>query len=424
MNNIKKLTSFIIVLLVVLRNYQSPIIVNRLSVLLMIGLISVMAWTILVCRKKVVSNNDGYISFLIWIFVVYFVTLLFSDLAQYITFDYKEMTVVLLVSLIVIFFAQGAGDYIYLIKFYYFFAIAFAVFGIIQSLVGGILGVALSGKIPFLKLYHDASFFNLQGYWARGGLLTKVSSVFAEPAQFAQYIAPALVFSLFSNNGVVKVKKWDSVLFTMALLLSTSANGIIVCAFTWVYFYLDKAKKGPKYIFIGFLLSCLILLTLPRLDFLQKSLENVFVSNTPYTKADYRIYRGFELFYRLPLVNKLFGIGWGNLTYHIKLRGLTSTYDRSWVVAVEYLNALAGILIYTGLVGFVLFGRFYIKLFKKCSNLGKCCMLVFLALSISSDVLMNEMWVLYFTLVYASIKYPWELRKGTITNKSGSVNHI
>ena len=119
-------------------------------------------------------------------------------------------------------------------------------------------------------------------------------------------------------------------------------------------------------------------------------------------KNNWTIYRGFDYFFQLPIINKVFGIGFKSLESFTRLYGISSVFDKSFLF--EYLNSVCQALIYYGILGFCLLFHSYARLFRGCNTIGKVLIIVFLALSVSSSIFLDSTMIMYTLIIFSCRK--------------------
>lgn len=406
----------LIPLLCVLRYYESPIglLANRLSISIMI-LLAVLIPIISKRNMKMINSpaTNSHIIFCMVIAVCYFLSLiLYGFVLEGAALVFNKQLYVLLVAVLCLYCFCGYINHQLLIKIYINLSVLFAVLGIIQWLVGFVVGVGLDMKIPFLEYYNNAEKYTLLSQLSS---FTHVPSVFAEASHFAAFLLPAIVFLVAKYDSKWRIIKLGILL--AGVFVSTSANGLICLAIiivSFVFFWQENLKASRLFIVVLLMLA-LVLLLLSGI--LTNTLEGVFASSSGGdTKADYRIYRGFELFRELPFHQKILGIGNANIQIFYAQGLMHSIFDRSWR-AVDFLSAFSAIIIYSGFVGLVAFAVFIKALWSKTNWATRTLILVFLAYSLSEDFYFNEYWLLYVSLICSS-RYIFAERVNDIEKKA------
>lgn len=407
MKFIKNIIIALIVFMPISVYYKSPVIFNQLTVLLYTIAILLSFIVILAENRKMlhIGYLRQYIFFLLWfisISLIYIVIMPYIDDSSIQNLNILVASVI--VSLLVILVNTGIVDYRTLIKYYTITAYFSLFFLLIQIVLYTFFKIPISGKIPFLELisYGFEGQFNYLLYHSFKYNYVRYSSIFAEPSHLALYAIPLLCLKLFDPK---KKKNYEVIFITAMILISSSGNGIVIVAILWFYYFYSRTGKisvrKVSNIIIGALVLLGIHLLLKNFTFYSTVIENLFTSSSASTKADYRIYRGFDYFLKIPLTYKLFGIGFRNLTSFTHYYGITSGYDILRSQNFEYMNAISQILIYSGLVGFSIFVSFMVKIYRISSKPAKAIVVSFVLMCFSSSVLFDTYWLLYLSMIFA-----------------------
>jgi hypothetical protein len=225
--------------------------------------------------------------------------------------------------------------------------------------------------------------------------------VFSEPAQYAVFIIPALCIALFDKSLGKTSNLKLAMLLSLGLVLSTSANGIVLMGFTWTFYLYNKNRSGFLKILKAIFFLAILFLVALQFEIIQSSLENLFIPTTALTsKADYRIYRGFSIFLQMPLFYKIFGVGVNNASDFINNYNIVTKYDVTWISVTEYFNNISTILIYSGAIGGLLFFIQLLVMHKNMINTGKIILICFVALCFSSSFYFTSTWIIYFLVMF------------------------
>jgi hypothetical protein len=119
------------------------------------------------------------------------------------------------------------------------------------------------------------------------------------------------------------------------------------------------------------------------------------------TKADYRIYRGFDLYLQLPLNGKIFGVGYNHMQIFANKFNIVSQYDNSWST-YEYFSTITQLLLYFGVIGVTLFYKHLSALVWKSADVVKGMIVVMVALWFSSSMFLNNYHIMYMLLIIAA----------------------
>lgn len=311
-----------------------------------------------------------------------------------------------------------------------------------------IISLLLYSKVDFYSVFHIYSFFvwlmiiicilqwilllsghrvpfNLPGLeytdsWKQlesqiFGMNEYPTALFSEKAHFCEYIVPYIAFCLFSEDFVRNHRIQKAVIVSIMAIMSVSGNGIILVFLCWaLYFtvfnsYNAKNKVLLLAVGIGIIILSYILLT--QIDTVNTMLSMLFTNNQyGYSKANYRVYRGFDMFSRLPILQKFVGVGYYNMESFAEAHNIISKLDTTWNI-YEYFSAFTQLLLYFGIIGFILFFAHIVPLFKKQSNLTKGLIIIFVAITLSSEILFQGFHMMYLLLVLLSIQINEENKK-------------
>ncbi|HJI30331.1 MAG TPA: hypothetical protein OIL76_09875 [Veillonellaceae bacterium] len=241
----------------------------------------------------------------------------------------------------------------------------------IGMLVGGFLvlqyilflgvGYNLFGLIPGVPLNYTIEDYSkwVDSYNSMYSVMFRPASLFTEPASLAQYLSPLLILVLFTKIGECK-KLLKAFFITVVMILSTSTNGLILAAFTWMTYLTYKnierlrSWKLPIIFVLSFIVAItsimLILFTdNPVSDYAAykfRGLAEMDVSSSSYL----RIMRGFDIYGQLNIFEKIFGIGMGTYKSYYDSGALT-VFDGE----TEYMSSLSYLFVSVGIIGVLLY---------------------------------------------------------------------
>lgn len=236
---------------------------------------------------------------------------------------------------------------------------------------------------------------------ANGGNF-RPSFVFIEPAGFTQYVIVGVLLFLFCEK-----RKEKSIigagLCSIGILLSTSAGGILVMALGWMVWLMKVLKRAvtekkiERYIcwILLFLLS--IVMGVMLFTGVGKMMIRRFseVSLTkPATSGNLRVLRGFLIFLELHPLQKIFGLGLGNIDDYFTLMQLPMPYGSG-----EYMNGLAYILNSGGIIGaMLLLSVLFRRMFRK-SYFFIALSLIVLVLTLGVSNFNSGPWLIYMAFL-------------------------
>lgn len=218
---------------------------------------------------------------------------------------------------------------------------------------------------------------------------SRLCSVFTEPSVFACYLMPLLFMA--NKRG----KFGMSIVVTLAVLLSTSTNGIVICVVLWGYELIKGKMRNSRKLLIAVtvILFAVAFLTLPMF---QATRDKIFAPDVYAQKTiDYRLRYGAMIYQQMPTVEKIFGIFSLDLE-HYMLSG--NVYIQGFSRSLYgYTNDFMKIPIYSGVIGF----GFYIYMFVRYIRYGEMCHSVaytvaLLAMSFSSKTVFEPLMLISY----------------------------
>ncbi|OUO99179.1 hypothetical protein B5F37_13825 [Drancourtella sp. An210] len=401
--NRKKISNIVIsliLLLPILKYYFVPILnigFETVFYAIITGLLVLLKVIVPHPLKQLGSSRNAFLCFALWcIFLNLFISLMYSiDEApnMLINIVIPCLVIVLLMSADLDF--SGAFS-IYTFAIYVILAVFF-----FQHVLY-IFGLKLSFKVPFFSFTSAWEYLNTHVYF---GMRTVPTALFCEPAHLAEYIVPylAICLSMKDKSGKIHIKR--AVLLTIVLAMSTSGNGIISGIIVWVlYFALNFTKEGKyinmKVVLLSFAFVIIAIIVYLNSESIRNMFDILFVNKSggSYTKANYRIYRGFDYFLQLPWEYIIFGVGLGNMNYFSRVLEISSVFDSDHL-AFEFFSMITQILLYFGLIGFFLFGLHMMKLWLRGGRTCRVCIVASVAIWFSSQMLFTSTHIFYLLII-------------------------
>lgn len=263
--------------------------------------------------------------------------------------------------------------------------------------------------ISFLPLNYGVSASNLQILWNRRYALDvwRPFSIFCEPAHFAQFVLMSLVIALFCNEMVMskKQKMILSILFTIAILLSYSANGIFIASilwFVWFIKYMKGKKITIKKILITIMMIGVWIYAFVTMGFMESAFNRLdTVSLGRGSTGTLRLLQGLAVYAKLPSLAKLFGIGFGNVEAFLIENNITTVYLSD--IGNEYMNGFSTVLVSSGIIGLIIYLAIWMHMFFKYKNMvSRGAFLVVTALFCTSAMFYSLNTVMYLVFICCS----------------------
>jgi len=281
------------------------------------------------------------------------------------------------------------------VRIYIFLSLLFSVFLIVQ--VGaGYLGHPFSLIQPGLMVYepYDLTTDVIIGEQLQSG---RFSSIFLEPAHFAQYTMVGMVLLLFvGKNDSYRFLKAG--IITAAIIASSSSLGLVISFAMWGYYFLMQSENIGKAIInlmiFGFMVLVFGLAALSDevlLSTLMGKINSVADGGVVENTSMYmRMVCGWQAYSDFPFLTQVFGCGNGNVGDYINISGHGLSRYIDTINFVGYMGCMPMLFCEMGLVGCYLFFSFlYSKLHGKVDVVvGAFLMLLFLmAIAVDGSVI-------------------------------------
>lgn len=287
---------------------------------------------------------------------------------------------------------------------YSFFVWTILIFYIFQWILI-LSNIRIDFKLPLHE--YSASWDFLNGLTF--GMIHLPTALFSERAHFSLYLVPYIAFALFSKGLILRNRFIKAIIVTIAVLASVSGNGIILVLLCWTlyFFVLNNNRTLNNKIIIssfGLLLLIFTYIILNNIPEFSRTFSVLFVNPSGTTKADYRIYRGLDTYFLLPLIQQIFGVGFYHMSIFAEIFGITSIYDYTWQTTTEYYSAISQVLLYFGAFGTFLFGKHLFHLYRGQSNLTKALVLIYIAACFSSEIFLDSFHIMFIIFFIVSVE--------------------
>lgn len=327
---------------------------------LLATIISVLYLYISKNNRKYNRLNGHCILFLVWLFLSSFWGYYISDYSHYVIQTSKNNFILCILSISILCVLHSVKlNYDKFVKFYKyisFFLIGYFFYQVICLLV------LHTSPVNILTDY-----FHLPALSERNGIYStesyfRFSSLFSEPSHFSQYLAPLVVYYLVGYRDIIKKSIPMALGVSMIILFSISGTGIGICAIIWAVYlyhegYLFKFKNLIVVLFVAICLFVILSASEGIIDMVNQ------MTDSSDNKTSDRVTRGFSLFFDLPLLKQITGIGYQCVSastkiYHMKLGDVISNGHN------EYVSDISSILLTGGLIGFTYIISLGIRIYR------------------------------------------------------------
>ena len=277
-----------------------------------------------------------------------------------------------------------------------------------QEITFRFLGWRVVGLLPFLPNTYEQ--VDMSDYITTFAQLERSSSVFLEPAHFAQYIIGYLCLRLaylYYNNKILDI---DVAVVTLALILSFSGSAYLLLSVILItYFYYCKITRMYKIcivlLFIAASSSMLFLYSqseqgsriIKRANSLSISLDE---NEADYGESEFvRIYRGWFVYQDMPYKYKCSGVGSAYVSSFIESSRWITMFNED----ERYVNNAQVLMMGYGLIGTFLFMCFIICAFQANGIHSKLLFVAFITLCFFESFWCQPLMLIYLSI--ALVKY-------------------
>lgn len=390
------LAKILLLILPILDVYTFPVFVNNASTAALFVILFLLFFSFSIRNVERNSTNNKQILFTGITIMCLFVAALFNSDISGISNSVRKMLSIVIMFLILIMANRWKKHAVSFINMYVKFSVAFSVYAILQTIFMYLFRIQLPAH--FFGFETTKELFDAVTEYNRLGVF-RAQSIFTEPASFAVYVIPALCLILLSKqeNEHSLVKAF---LISFGIICSTSSTGIILAVFIWgIYIFINFKQHFLKVLTIAFIGIIIIYVVSIKSDYIRSSLFAIFNISQVSGKSGDRIFRGFAVYRQLPILNQIFGIGFGNGEYFIKNYSIVTKYDSIWSTSYDYFNGLSSAFIYGGVVAGIsnIFTfMVYLKSRKLCQKIVAGLIVV---LSLGCSIFFNSIYIFLSILI-------------------------
>ena len=406
----------LIMLIPMMRYYSVPILDIGFDSFFILAILFICIWFAMIGRtfdipREMKRSGNFFALYIAWTVAITMFFELCSNLNMNLSianYNLSGLLFPLFHGLVIIFIFKGCIDLDNVLKIYIWFVNLIAVIYIFQWGLYAV-GLKLSFKLPFAFDSDWAFLANKGGF----GMNPMPRALFSEKSHLCEYLAPYVAMCLFSETIVEKARIRKAVLFSVIMATTLSGNGIVLLFVMWFMYFVvfNKAQKKNQKVLIGIVgivALGVVYMVLMQIPAANKMLSQLFVDETGSefvaAKADYRVYRGLDLFTKLPTYAKITGVGYKHMFIFSRAYKIYSEYDYSWKL-YEYFSAVSMVLLYSGLIGTYGCVRHFWALYKAKIKTVTVLVIVMVALWFSAEMLLNYTHVMYVLLISSVLCY-------------------
>ena len=290
----------------------------------------------------------------------------------------------------------------YFINKYRLFTLIFILFFCVQTVSRLTMGKVIPGVFSFLPL---AISDDTMGFFSSLQESERDCSLFSEPAIFVQFLFPMLALELLYYEK----KSWFRIsIIVLTLLFLQSGNALLGTSILGVFFIISyfKGRLSIKKVIGLAVVSFLIIFvgsTYIKSEMGEKLMDReetiaVGAYEEGYVGSGFiRIYRGYFIYKDYSLIDMIKG---NDNVDHIK--SVIKSSQWGWTFHNEtYFNTFQSFLLYTGIIGTLIFGLFFVKQWRSTTYCGKSILACYLALSFIALMHFNTLMAIYMLIPFA-----------------------
>lgn len=287
------------------------------------------------------------------------------------------------------------------------FCIAF--FGV-QVVTYYVTGLKIPGVIKQLPIALDVDssiyFDSLEAENSR------FCSFFSEPAHFAQFLFPLLIFKLFTNK--INENIFFVIIIIICLLLIQSGNALFGLGMIMLCYFFGKLYTSRHITSVILLIFIPIICIVGTKVYMQTETGQEILerkdqlNGNPYKAQSglsgfIRIFRGFYVYDKLSTYHKIVGANNTDIIKHAITKSEVSFLFKD--DNDMYFNTIQTLLIRTGIIGTAIFIIFLIVLYRQTDWIGRTFIITITGLGFISAMFMTELMLVYLLVPYKLYKY-------------------
>lgn len=240
----------------------------------------------------------------------------------------------------------------------------------------------LRGVIPFLPLYYDE--YSRGNYAQAYSSFFRPTSVFLEPAHYAQFMVIAICIALWYKKDVLLAG-----IFSLGLIFSTSGQGLVIGVAIWIMFFVSKIFQRNKAIkkktvIVAILCAVILPIILNCLwntNIVQMNIKRL--TSTGEASAKYARMGVLQV-----IVDDMSGItAWiGN--------GFGNVIEGNWTTP-----GIGYVLYGSGIIGLLLLCNYLFQAWMKGSSLARVAVIVFFLTFLEAGTFMHIQIILYMAIM-------------------------
>lgn len=299
-----------------------------------------------------------------------------------------------------------------LLKVYKILGFVTTIFFVIQFISFQFLGVKINGVLNFLPLaIGEDDFLSVLD------LRERQSSIFSEPAHFAEFLLPLLMIELFDKNNKRSILL--IILCIFSLVFSMSGTGLLGLLIIGLLYLINHIIDKPSFKRVSVAVLFIIAIPVVAYYYSQSEVGEAVLSRTQDVKeaqnaamvsSEYvRLFRGYDIYGELPSFNQIFGCGdKTNIIQKISHTKFSSLFDIDYF----YFNGVSTVLLYTGLIGLIIYLLLFYKIWNDNTFCGRSIIVLLISFMLIGSIVLSATGVV---LIFIACSYKKKARDSQLS---------
>lgn len=358
-------------------------------------------------KNKIRKEVIPFTLFTIFTFVLSTISLIYQDMMA-VGVITRMIRYAIYFLVIILFYTDFKIGYVY--KVYTMISMSIATYMVLQTLVYNATHIILTNKILPLPWYaaapglaEMAEGYEIFAFQPRG--------IFTEQGFAAHYLLPCLTLLLYGKKEKNNVERWIKIgVILIALFLSRSGQGIMILFVIAGWFFVRgvfnlnvKQKRIGFFMIMPVVAAFIIFMNTSVGQFMIEKIFGRFFSGG---STSMRLARGYAVYFELPPLMKLIGVGAGNLDEYVFQNGITTIFDPKNMTsaAAGYVNGLSSVFLNGGFIGGILFLFTLGILFKTAKAEYRMCVVLYFIFSLVEGTVFVTFIIFYMMIIFSGIQ--------------------
>lgn len=273
------------------------------------------------------------------------------------------------------------------------FCVCLSIFVIVQSAVYIFTGFFIPGFLLDFQI-NDGQHMGREVYsnylsYARIAGYLRPNGFLCEPAHCAQCFFVDLILILFGVEEKNRKTYICAAIVSLGSFITMSTSAVVYLATVFVMWIVKEGKHDVLKIVAIIVLTFMLFFVaysrgnLDNMLSVVRRLSNALEGDPVTNSTALRIQKGIAIFINLPIIFKLFGIGFGTYSSALSNSVISATVTG---VDNEYMNSFSYILVSSGVIGSIIMVGTFLVLYRKSTQLGRMMIIALFIMSLGSSI--------------------------------------